>query len=83
MKGKAKTRRHLTQTQFIVYGFIAIILIGALLLCTPIASRTHTATPFLDSLFTTVSSTCVTGLVVVDTYVHWSLFGQIVILFLI
>lgn len=83
MKGKAKTRRHLTQTQFIVYGFIAIILIGALLLCTPIASRTHTATPFLDSLFTAVSSTCVTGLVVVDTYVHWSLFGQIVILFLI
>ena len=47
------------------------------------ASRDGKSTPFLDSLFTAVSSTCVTGLSVYDTYSHWSLFGQIVILCMI
>ena len=39
--------------------------------------------PFLDALFTATSATCVTGLVVADTYQNWSLFGQLVILTLI
>ena len=37
----------------------------------------------MDALFTTVSASCVTGLIVQDTFTHWSLFGQIVILCLI
>lgn len=63
--------------------FAAVILVGALLLMLPISSRNGTATPFLSCLFTATSATCVTGLVVVDTFLHWSLFGRIVIILLI
>lgn len=64
-------------------GFLGLILTGALLLMLPIASQDHTVTPFADTLFTAISASCVTGLVVRDTATHWSLFGQIVILTLI
>ncbi len=72
-----------SRMQIIAIGFFLIILIGALLLMLPIASRTGTVTPFGTTLFTATSSTCVTGLILVDTFTHWSLFGQIVILCLI
>lgn len=49
----------------------------------PVSSRDGNATSFLDALFTATSASCVTGLVVVDTYTHWSVFGQIVIICLI
>lgn len=78
-----RVRSHLTQTQFIAYGFMAIILTGTLLLMLPIASKNGTVTPFLNCLFTATSASCVTGLVVYDTWTHWSLFGQLVILTLI
>lgn len=78
-----KVRRHLTQTQFIVYGFMVLILTGTLFLMLPISSRIGEVGKFTDCLFTAVSASCVTGLVVYDTWTHWSLFGQIVILFLI
>lgn len=81
MAGKLKNR--FSQTRFIVLGFIIIILIGTLLLMTPFASRDNSVTGFWDCLFTSASATCVTGLTVVDTYTHWSLFGQLVILCLI
>lgn len=64
-------------------GFIVLILTGALLLMLPVSSQERTVTPFKDTLFTAVSASCVTGLVVRDTATHWSLFGQIVILTLI
>lgn len=83
MNRTKKYRRKLTQIQFIVLGFLVIILLGATLLSLPVSSRAHEATPFMDSLFTAVSSTCVTGLAVVDTFSHWSYFGQIVILCMI
>ena len=70
-------------TRLIALSFLAVILVGAFLLSLPISSRTHEWTPFLDSLFTATSATCVTGLVVFDTYTHWSFFGQIVLLFMI
>jgi len=41
------------------------------------------ATPFIDSLFTATSATCITGLVIYDTAPYWSTFGELVILFLI
>lgn len=40
-------------------------------------------TSFADALFTSTSASCVTGLVVQDTYLHWSFFGQLIILILI
>lgn len=69
--------------QIILLSFAGLILIGALLLSFPISSADRTWTRFIDSLFTSVSATCVTGLIVFDTASHWSLFGQIVILVLI
>ncbi len=79
MKQKSK----LTYIQIIVIGFACIILFGAFLLCTPFASKDGSWTPFLNSLFTAVSATCVTGLSVYNTAAYWSLFGQITILCLI
>lgn len=73
----------LTPPQILVSGFAAIILLGALLLSLPIASRDHHSLPFIDALFTATSATCVTGLVVVDTGTHYTVFGQLVILALI
>ncbi len=69
--------------QMIALGFAGIILIGTLLLSLPAASRDGASLPFIDALFTSASATCVTGLVVHDTYTQFSLFGQIVILCLI
>lgn len=78
-----KRRWHLTSTQMIIIGFLAIIIIGALLLSLPVSSESGKATSFVDALFTAATSVCVTGLAVVDTYSHWSFFGQVVILVLI
>ena len=78
-----KIRFKLSYTQIISLGFLLVILTGTLLLCLPVSARHHIATPFFDALFTATSATCVTGLVVLDTYTHWSLFGQIVIIVLI
>ena len=76
-------KKGMSQTQIISLGFFLIIIIGALLLSLPISSRSRQATPFLDCLFTATSASCVTGLVTVDTYQNWSLFGQCVILIMI
>lgn len=60
-----------------------MILLGAVILSLPVSSRDGTTTPFINSLFTSGSAFCVTGLVVYDTYTHWSGFGQLIILLLI
>lgn len=73
----------LSRVQTIAIGFLMIIAAGTFLLMLPIASRSGESAGFLNALFTSTSSTCVTGLVVVDTYTNWTLFGQIVILVLI
>lgn len=69
--------------QIVVLGYFTIIMIGGILLSLPLASNSSTWTPYLNALFTATSATCVTGLVVYDTYQQWSLFGQTVILILI
>lgn len=73
----------LNYTEIIVFGTLLIIIFGGLILSLPVSSENGTSTPFIDSLFTAASAFCVTGLVIYDTYSHWSLFGQIVILILI
>lgn len=82
-KKKRPLKKQISQTQFIAYGFFAIIMMGSLFLMLPIASRDGQSEPFLNCLFTATSASCVTGLVVADTWTQWSLFGQIVILILI
>ena len=78
-----KRRKGMTHAQIMALGFIIVIMSGALLLMLPIASKDGTVTHFMDCLFTAVSAGCVTGLVVHDTFTHWSLFGQVVILCMI
>ncbi len=78
-----RRRKQLTQIQTIALGFLLIILTGTFLLCLPISSRNGQFTNVLDALFTATSATCVTGLVVADTYQNWTVFGQLVIIMLI
>ncbi|WP_326910815.1 TrkH family potassium uptake protein [Sedimentibacter sp. MB31-C6] len=73
----------LTYTQIIAFGTLAIMLLGGVLLSLPISSRSGDSTPLINAFFTAASATSVTGLVIYDTYSHWSSFGQVIILFLI
>ena len=73
----------MTPARLLVLGFLAIIAVGTILLVLPVSSKSGEATSFIDAMFVTVSASCVTGLISVDTNAHWSLFGQIVILLLI
>ncbi len=76
-------KRKFSQTRIIALGYISIIIIGTLLLMLPFASRSGESAGFVPALFTAVSSSCVTGLIVLDTATSWTLFGQIVIICLI
>lgn len=78
MKGKFK----ISPAQITVLGFLLLILLGTLLLCLPSAS-TGDSVHFVDALFTATSATCVTGLSTVTTATQWTLFGKIVIIFMI
>ena len=73
----------LNSVHLIPLSFLGAILIGTLFLILPVSSAAGQWTPPIDALFTATTSVCVTGLVVVDTFSHWSLFGQVVILLLI
>ncbi|EOD00919.1 TrkH family potassium uptake protein [Caldisalinibacter kiritimatiensis] len=73
----------LNPAQVLVLGFAALILIGATLLNLPISSVNGESIGFVDALFTSASAVCVTGLVVVNTAQHWSIFGKVIILILI
>ena len=64
-------------------SFLAVILLGSLVLSLPVSSADGQPVLYLDALFTATTATCVTGLVTVPTFSTWSLFGQIVILILI
>lgn len=75
--------KRLNAIQLLAIGFALIILTGALLLTLPACSRDHRPIPFLDALFTATSATCVTGLVVYDTWTQFTLLGQIILLVLI
>ncbi len=70
-------------TKLMLLSYGTLILIGTFLLSMPISSRDRVFTPIEESLFTATSATCVTGLIVHDTYTYWSLFGQIIIIILI
>lgn len=85
MKDKAQRRKSIMalSPRVIIFSFAGIILAGTLLLILPFSSRTGAYTPFWDALFTATSATCVTGLVVYDTYQYFSPIGQGIILCLI
>jgi len=66
-------------TRIVALAFTGVIALGTALLMLPISSKAESATPFLDALFTAVSATTVTGLSTLDTELHWSIFGHVVI----
>ena len=76
-------KQRFSTTQIIALAFAGIILLGALLLTLPVASRSGRSCGFFPALFTATSATCVTGLTLFDTWTQWSGFGQIVIMLLI
>jgi len=76
-------REQWTPTRILAAGFAGIILIGAVLLALPVSSRSGESIPLLNAIFTSTSATCVTGLVVYDTWTQFSFFGQAVLLILI
>ena len=76
-------KRGFTAAQIIPVGFLLLIAVGTILLSLPFATASGKSAPFLTALFTSTTSVCVTGLVVVDTFSYWSLFGKLVILVLI
>lgn len=78
-----KTPRAMNPTRIIALVFAGIILLGSILLTLPTASRSGVSCGFRPALFTATSATCVTGLVLYDTWSQWSGFGQTVILCLI
>ncbi len=83
LPGVIMKKRELTTTRIIALGFFITIFVGTLLLMLPFATAHGEHTSILDALFTATTSVCVTGLVVVDTFSHWSLFGKFIILMLI
>ena len=80
---RKKPGKKLLPTQIIAITFALVILVGAVLLCLPVASRSGQSLGFQTSLFTATSATCVTGLILGDTWSLWSGFGQTVIITLI
>ena len=78
-----KKENKLTSTQLIAFGFLAVILLGTVLLMLPCMNRSGQWTPFVDALFMATTSVCVTGLSLVNVYQYWTLPGQMVILLLI
>jgi trk system potassium uptake protein TrkH len=83
LQKKQKRRRPMGTATVMALGFLAIITIGTILLMLPISSASGEFTSPLTAAFTAVSATCVTGLVMVESGLYWSLFGKIVIIVLI
>ena len=81
---KAIIKRWVKKPELIIsLSFLILILIGAILLTLPIASKSGKSIGFINALFTSASASCVTGLVVVNTTSYWSVFGKFVIILLI
>ncbi len=80
---KKKFKLKISVWQFLALGYLAVILLGSVMLILPFATKEGESTSYLNALFTATSATCVTGLSPYDTGAHWSLFGQIIILLLI
>ena len=75
--------RQLSSFQIIILGFLGLVLAGTALLMIPAATADGSGASLSDAFFTATSAVCVTGLVIKDTALYWSYFGQAVILVLI
>lgn len=82
-KRKKRLSVNLRPTQILVLGFFGLIALGTVLLNLSIASVDGESIGFVNALFTATSAVCVTGLVVVNTAAHWTVFGKLIILIMI
>lgn len=80
---KKPMKRSIPPSQYLVSGFLIIILVGSLLLALPFAHRQSVSLSYIDALFTSFSAVCVTGLVTVDVAATFNLFGRTIIAILI
>lgn len=69
--------------RYIALGFATVVLLGAILLYLPITHRAGVDVAFIDALFTSTSAVCVTGLIAIDTYDTYNVFGQTIVALLI
>lgn len=83
MMQQQKKHLKMSHVQIIALGFFLIIMSGTILLMLPVSTKNGQGATFLEALFTATSASCVTGLVVQDTSLYWSGFGQAVILTMI
>ena len=83
-KNKYLRKPRLRPAHTIALGFLAVIVLGAFLLCLPISTNDFKWMNFIDALFTSTSAVSTTGLITIgDTAAYFSVFGQIVLLILI
>ncbi len=73
----------LNPSTLMILSFLLLILIGTLLLMLPTMTSQGISMPFMDALFTSISASCVTGLIVVDTATYFTVKGQFIIMLLI
>jgi Trk-type K+ transport system membrane component len=78
-----KNLSQLSATKLIAIAFTVLILIGTALLMMPMSSNTGQVTNFFDALFVASSAITVTGLSTVDTSIHWSTTGHVILALLI
>lgn len=85
MQSKLKIKQifKMTPAKMILLTFLGLILVGSFLLCLPISRTDGKWTPYIDALFSSTSSVCVTGLMTIDIASELSLFGEFVTLLLI
>lgn len=76
-------KKRATPVQLLLVGYIVIAFVGAVILSWPVSSEKNLNTPFIDALFTSASALSTTGLAVVDTGTHYSIWGQSIILALV
>ncbi|MEN8905005.1 MAG: TrkH family potassium uptake protein [Clostridiales bacterium] len=80
---KIRKLQNIAPSRIIVFSFAIVIFLGSILLSLPISSKSGESLGFFNSIFTSTSATCVTGLTLYDTYENYTFFGQIIILILI
>lgn len=79
----AKKAKQPKPARTLILSLLAVIFTGTFFLCLPVSSKSGEWTNFTDSLFTATSATSVTGISVLSTHDHWTLFGQIIIMLMI
>lgn len=78
-----KLFKKMTSARLIALGFMAVILIGSILLILPVSVRKGVELEYIDALYTSTSAVCVTGLIAVDAYDTFTPLGQFFLALLI